>query len=146
MLQDFIDEYISIDEFMKFKGDATLMERRARLLTPKMIDRQYEWLCKGFKNYFVQSSVDKFVLWNGSILQGYVASIIADYFNIHTLFFEIGNFPNKIFIDAKGVNAKSSLMDKDLSRCEDYDEEKLVHFLEKHKRSKETVHIVPQKQ
>ncbi|GAI56419.1 unnamed protein product, partial [marine sediment metagenome] len=73
MVQDFIDEGISIDEFMKFKDDAILMERKAELLTEKLINKQFEWLCKGFKNYFAQNSVDKIIIWNGSMLHGYVA-------------------------------------------------------------------------
>lgn len=146
MLQDFIDEGISIDEFMEFKDEAVLMERKANLLTLKLVDKQFGWLCKGFKNYFTQNAVDKLIIWNGSMLQGYVASMIAESFNVKTLFFEIGNFPNKIFIDSKGVNAKSSLMNRDLSICENYDEKRLIEFLEKHKRSKEIIHIVPQKQ
>jgi capsular polysaccharide export protein len=146
MLQDFIDEGISIDEFIASKSEATLMECKANLLTLKSIDKQFNWLCKGFKNYFTQNSVDRLIIWNGAMLPGHIAAIVANSFNVQTLFFEIGNFPNKIFIDPQGVNAKSSLMDKDLSICEEYSEERLVSFLEKHKRSKEIIHIVPQKQ
>jgi len=145
MLQDFIDDNIEIDEFTQLKDEAALMERKANLLSPKLIDRQFNWLCKGFKNYFSQNAVDKLVIWNGSMLQGYTASKIADHFGISKLFFEIGNFPNKIFVDPEGVNAASSLMNKDLSLCSNYNEEKLNNFLGEHKRKKEDVHIVPQK-
>lgn len=144
MLQEFIDENVNIDEFAKFKEEAAVMERKAKLLAPKLIDRQYDWLCKGFKNYFTQNAVDKLIIWNGSMLQGYVASMIADYFQINKSFFETGNFPNKIFVDPEGVNAASSLMDKDLSICSNYNEEKLNDFLTGHKRKKEEMHLVPQ--
>lgn len=144
MIQDFIVEDTDVGEFVKFKDDAALMERKAELLTEKLINKQIEWLCKGFKGYFGQNSVDKLIIWNGSMFQGYVASIVAEYYKIEKLFLEIGNFPNKLFIDAKGVNAKSSLMNTNLSICEDYNEEKLMDFLEKHKQSKEDSHIVPQ--
>lgn len=144
MLQEFIDENVDIDQFAKCKEDAALMERKAKLLAPKLIDRQYDWLCKGFKNYFTQNAVDKLIIWNGSMLQGYVASMIADYFQINKLFFETGNFPDKIFVDPEGVNAASSLMNKDLSVCSNYEQEELNNFLTEHKKKKEKIHIVPQ--
>jgi capsular polysaccharide export protein len=78
------------------------------------------------------------------MMQGYVASAIADTFQIKKLFFEIGNFPNRIFVDEKGVNARSSLMDRDLSICPDYNQDRLTDLLERHKDSKEQAHIVPQ--
>ena len=144
MLQDFIDENTDISEFTEFKDDAVLMERKGGFLTESALNKQFMWLCKGFKNYFSQKSVNKLLIWNGSMLQGYLASKIADFFNIEKLFFEIGNFPNKIFVDPKGVNASSSLMDKDLSDCEHYDEKRLMEFLAKHKALKESSHVVPQ--
>jgi len=145
MLQDFINESTPIDEFEKFKDEASLMEQKANLLPPKLIDRQFNWFCKGLKKYFLKNTADKFVLWNGSMLQGYTASKITEVFNIPTLFFEIGNFPNKIFVDPQGVNAASSLMNQDISVCPDYDEKKLNDYLTEHKRRKEYAHIVLQK-
>lgn len=144
MLQEFIKDEINIDEFQSFEDEAILMDVKAGFLSEKRAKKQFGLLAKGFKNYFATQKVDKFILWNGSMLQGFTASIVADSFKLKKLFFEVGNFPNKIFVDEKGVNAKSSLMDRDLTVCENYDEEKILNFLEEHKRSKETVHIVPQ--
>jgi capsular polysaccharide export protein len=144
MLQDFINEDTDINEFYEFKSDATLMDRKGGFLRDDTIDRQYGWLCKGFKNYFSCVDVDKIIIFNGSLLQDFLASKSADIFGIKKLFFEIGNFPGKLFIDSDGVNAQSSLMNRDLSVCADYDEEKLVRFLNKHRESKEQSHMVPQ--
>lgn len=144
MLQDFIAEGTDVSEFAKFKDDAVLMARKAGFLGENTLERQFIWLCNGFKNYFTREDVDKLIIWNGSLLQGYIASEIADSFHIGKLFFEIGNFPNKIFVDPEGVNAKSSLMDRGLSVCENYDKDRLVEFLTSHKNTKEKSHIVPQ--
>ena len=144
MLQEFCRSDVDIEEFMKFKESAVLMERIANLLCPKRIDRQFALLCKGFKEYFSRNEIAKFVIWNGSMLQGYTASKIADHFGISKLFFETGNLPNKLFVDPEGVNAASSLTDKDLSICSNYNEEKLNNFLTEHKRKKEEMHLVPQ--
>jgi capsular polysaccharide export protein len=144
MLQDFIKNKIDIDDFLKFKDEASLMERKANLLPSWMIDRQFIWLCTCFVNYFSQNIVNKFVIWNGSMLQGYIASKIADHFGISKLFFEIGNFPNKLFVDSHGVNAASSLTNKDLCECPNYCEEKLIKFLREHKQAQEGKHLVYQ--
>ncbi|MBA7554924.1 hypothetical protein ES705_47564 [subsurface metagenome] len=144
MLQEFCQNDVDIEEFMKFKESAVLMEHIANLLSPKRIDRQFVSLCKGFKKYFSRNEIAKFVIWNGSMLQGYTASKIADHFGISKLFFETGNFPNKLFVDPEGVNAASNLTDKDLSICSNYNEDKLNNFLTGHKRIKEEMHLVPQ--
>jgi capsular polysaccharide export protein len=144
MLQEFIKDDISIDEFKSIEDEAILMDVKAGFLSEKRVRKQFGWLAKGFKNYFSTQKVDKFMLWNGSMLQGFTASHVADKYAIKKLFFEVGNFPNKIFVDEKGVNAKSSLMDRDLTICDNYDEEKIVKFLEDHKKKKEEIHVVPQ--
>jgi capsular polysaccharide export protein len=144
LVQDFIDENVDISEFIVFRENATLMERKAKLLSPAVIDKQFDWLCRAFKNYFNCYSVDKLLFWNGERMLEYIASAVAEQFKVDRLFFEIGNFPNKIFIDPKGVNAKSSLIDRDLSICDNYDENMLTDFLTSHKRTKESAHLVPQ--
>jgi capsular polysaccharide export protein len=144
MLQNFIKDDMDISEFKKFEYEAILMDVKAGFLSEKVAKEQFRLLSIGFKNYLNINNVDKFILWNGSMLQGFTASIVAEAYNINKIFFEVGNFPNKIFIDEKGVNAKSSLMDKDLSICDNYDEEKITKFLKDHKKKKEKLHIVPQ--
>ena len=93
MLQDFIEPSTDIGEFSRFKKEASLIENRCNLLTEKTIDRQFTWICQGFFNYFRRNKTDRLFIWNGSLMQGYIASVIADSFGIKKLFFEIGNFP-----------------------------------------------------
>lgn len=144
MLQDFINEDTDVKKFKSYENESILMDVQIGFLSRPRAIKQFDVLAKGFKNYFELQEVDKFILWNGSMLQGYIGSLIADSFNINKLFFEVGNFPNKIFIDKSGVNAKSTLINKDLTIVEDYDEARIVHFLEEYKRKKEEVHHVPQ--
>jgi capsular polysaccharide export protein len=57
--------------------------------------------------FFREISADYFFAWNGSSL---VARVMAAYvrgLNVRTLFFEIGNFPSKLFVDPEGVNIRS---------------------------------------
>lgn len=56
-------------------------------------------------------------LWNGSGTNGCAIRKFADDNNIKTGFMELSNFPGKIFVDIKGVNAKSWLYaNKDVLR------------------------------
>jgi capsular polysaccharide export protein len=50
-----------------------------------------------------------FFLWNGERTINLALSDFARDYKVKTLFFEISNLPSKLFIDYKGVNAKSSL-------------------------------------
>lgn len=50
------------------------------------------------------------VTWNGDNINGLVMRKIKSSFeNVKTGFFEISNFPNRIFVDSEGVNRKSSV-------------------------------------
>jgi capsular polysaccharide export protein len=50
-------------------------------------------------------------LWNGSTLMESIAAEVANENGIERRFFEIGNFPGKIFVDPSGVNCKASISD-----------------------------------
>lgn len=50
-------------------------------------------------------------LWNGSTLMESIAAEVANENGIECRFFEIGNFPGKIFVDPSGVNCKASISD-----------------------------------
>jgi len=56
-----------------------------------------------------KSAIDMFCIWNGSSTCDLAISDFARQNFVKTLYFEIGNFPNKIFVDPKGVNARSWL-------------------------------------
>jgi capsular polysaccharide export protein len=50
-------------------------------------------------------------LWNGSTLMESIAAEIANDYGMGRRFFEIGNFPGKVFVDPLGVNCKASISD-----------------------------------
>ncbi len=144
MLQSFIRRQIDNEEFSKYEEDAILLDVKALFLKKSNARIQFDLLTKGFKNYFVNNRTNILFLWNASRLQGYTASIVADNLDIKKLYFETGNFPNKLFIDRQGVNAKSSLTYRDISKCKHYNEDKILNFLKEHKAKKEKLHTVPQ--
>ena len=49
-------------------------------------------------------------VWNGSRVPGCAIDTFCRRNGISIRFFEIGNFPGKLFVDPQGVNARSSLM------------------------------------
>lgn len=60
---------------------------------------------------FTKTNYDYIFMWGGVRLIEQTTSIFAEQNKIRTLFFELGNFPNKIFVDPKGTNARSLLAD-----------------------------------
>lgn len=143
MLQNFIYDEVN-SQFNEFVDEAIQMDVETNFISKKVARKQFILLADGFQNYFKQYRVDKLIIWNGSMLQGFTASLVAGKQGIEKIFFEIGNFPNKIFMDTQGVNAKSSLMNRDLTICEECDLSEIEKFLDAHKRVKEEAHIVPQ--
>ena len=84
-------------------------------------------------------------VWNGYRVVEKAVAQWARRINCPVLFFELGNFPGKIFVDSKGINCESlvaempSLLDKleyDSDRCECW----LKNYIE----SKKENHTVPQ--
>lgn len=144
LLQNFIDAGVVIEDFEDVRQDACMMEIKAGLFSQRQAFQQFEWLCKGFKSLLAIKKPELFITWNGSRMAEYTGAIVARQLGIPTLFFEIGNFPNKIFIDPEGVNAASGLVDADLAESADFDSMRLKQFLDKHKRKKEEAHLVPQ--
>jgi capsular polysaccharide export protein len=61
------------------------------------------------EQYIIENTVDYVVIWNGQQLLGRVLSEIAKKYQLKTLFLEISNLPNKLFVDPVGVNALSSI-------------------------------------
>jgi capsular polysaccharide export protein len=60
-----------------------------------------------FDSFSKRFSVDCFFFWNGSSFLARAVSALARHHGFKTLYFELGNFPGKLLVDPKGVNAKS---------------------------------------
>jgi len=58
-------------------------------------------------NLFEKHSITTCFFWNGSSFLSKAIQHLAKQYKCETLFFEIGNFPGKIFVDPCGVNAQS---------------------------------------
>ena len=144
MIQDYIQKNTDISKLIARKSESIEFEKQTKLIKPDRLENQFQWLSNAYTNYFDGNNVDKLLIWNGSELQGMIASTVAAQHNISTRFFEIGNFPNKIFLDPQGVNAKSSLCQKDLAVCNNYKSQKINSFINDLKTKKEVIHLVNQ--
>ncbi len=71
-------------------------------------------VCSVIESLNVKYNFEYIFLWGGVRLIEYVASQEAIRYGIKTVFFELGNFPGKIFVDPKGTNAKSLLAKKNV--------------------------------
>ena len=76
----------------------------------------YSNLKEVFKSY----KFDLILTYNGTTCLATAAKFFGIYNNIKTLFFEIANLPNKMFVDSDGTNAFSKVF-KDLSILKKYD-------------------------
>ena len=120
------------------------MDRKIGLIKEDKLIKNYWFLVNSLVNFLKSNKVDFFLIFNGYAQYiEYSAMLVAKYMKIKTLFFEIGNFPNKIFVDKKGVNAASSLMDVDLRKMP-CDMNSFKKFKEKYLKEKEKQHFVPQ--
>lgn len=120
------------------------LDVQSKSLPKKIALKQIKLFENGFLNFSEQYSFEEIILWNGSSSQGKLILDIATKKKIKKIIFENSNIEGKLFVDIEGVNAKSSLMNKNLIDYEGYDENKLNHFLMIYKKKKELNHIVYQ--
>jgi capsular polysaccharide export protein len=124
--------------------DALLMDFKMNLLSKSKLIANYWFLVEKLLSFFKKNSIDTFFIFNGYAQYiEYTARLVGKFMGCKNVFFEIGNFPNKIFVDLKGVNAASSLMDIDLREMP-CDLANFKKFMKKYLESKEKVHFVPQ--
>jgi len=135
------DEKIFFEDSL---NEALKVDRKIGLLNENNLNKNYWYLVSKLISFFKKNQINFFLIFNGYAQYiEYSAMLVAKYLKINTLFFEIGNFPNKIFVDTKGVNAASSLMDIDLRKipCDIKNFEK---FKKEYLIKKEKQHFVPQ--
>lgn len=84
-------------------------------------------------------------LWGGVRLIEMTAGIFAEFNKIKTLYFELANFPKKVFVDPKGTNAKSLLAENaDILLSLQYNVEEYRKWSESYIAESLKQHAVPQ--
>lgn len=94
------DGCLSSDSYYWYRPDRGL-------LTPAQTKRQISRLIAAADVFFMEYQPDMLWVWNGTnqICQALVD--VGKSVDIQMLFFEIGNFPGKLFVDPYGVNCRS---------------------------------------
>ncbi len=88
---------------------------------------------------------DLIYMWSGVRLIEYVINLYSIKNKINTLFFELGNFPGKIFVDPNGTNARSLLAeDKNILSNFNYDKSLFEKWRQNYIQSSLMEHKVPQ--
>lgn len=120
-------------------------EIKAGLMTHEEFDEGLGRIENFIERFLKETPVDIFFFWNGSSFVARAMGAFVKQHGIKTLYFEIANFPGKLFVDSEGVNIRSRFaacyreMDKssvNMSCFEDW----AKNFLEGKLRS----HLVPQ--
>ncbi len=86
-------------------------EISAKILSEKEVTHGLRCIASFFKRFIRRINVDCFFFWNGSSFLARAISALARHHGCKTLYFELGNFPGKLLVDPKGVNAKSWFAD-----------------------------------
>lgn len=79
------------------------------LLNEKQAEISYLSMYNTLEKIHSHLKFKKFFMWNGKLCQEIAMKDFADKNNIETIFFELGNIPERVFVDSKGTNAQSKL-------------------------------------
>jgi capsular polysaccharide export protein len=94
---------------------------------------------------FEAQKFDYIFLWGGVRLIEMTAGVFAKLNNIRTLYFELANFPQKVFVDPRGTNAKSLLAENsDILLSLKYDVKEFRKWSENYIMKSLKQHSVPQ--
>ena len=89
--------------------------------------------------------LDYIFFWNGTSIFDLAGKCIAKKYNIKTIFFEIANIPNKVFVDKLGTNAYSELYhNKSILNNFNVEEKEYYSWKQSYLRNKLKHHIIPQ--
>lgn len=81
-------------------------EKRGLLSVEKSAKRVKRYIASAVRFFDVQK-LDMLWMWNGTNQTCQVLIDVGSQYNVRTLFFEIGNFPGKLFVDSHGVNCRA---------------------------------------
>jgi len=132
-------------ELEERKEEVIEMDQKIGLIPPSQLKRGYRLIGRALLHLLISRHWDYIFIFNGygHFIEA-TARVVAQFTGVRLLFFEIGNFPNRIFVDTEGVNFASSLTHRDLGTCSNFSPVKFFQFKEKHLKQKETHHTPPQ--
>lgn len=81
----------------------------ARYHTQEQAKQIYREVTGFLSDFYLDNKFEYVFIWNGSTTFGWAIRDFCIKHSIKTTFFEIANFPSKLFIDKEGVNAQSYL-------------------------------------
>jgi capsular polysaccharide export protein len=82
-------------------------EVRHGLLSHRRSQRIVQRVERFARSFFASQRPEQVWFWDGCNLMRQTLAYICHEFGIRTLFFQLGNFPGKLFVDRQGVNIRS---------------------------------------
>ena len=133
-------------ENSQFSGEITnSFEVAAESITHKNAEKIAGSVKTQLEKILDEDKYEYIFIWGGVRLIELVSAKVAAKRRIKTLFFELGNFPNKIFVDPNGTNAQSLLSNKPgLLATFDYDINDYRKWHDRYLADGLKKHLVPQ--
>ena len=134
-----------ISETQNIDLSDTLEFKSKNALSTKNLQNFYSQVVETLKAIYESKPFYCIWMWNGSCVVGLAVKNFTSLYKLKTLFFEVGNLPNKVFVDTNGVNWSSSLSNKTYI-LKNYSFDKATYLLWKNSylQNKLLVHNVPQ--
>lgn len=108
--------------------------------TQNQAKRIYQEVTNFLLNLYSNVKFEHVFIWNGSTTFGWALRDFCKKYSIKTTFFEIANFPSKLFVDKQGVNAQSSLYEyPEILDHLEVDEKEYSSWLEAYRSDKKSI-------
>jgi len=132
------------DDCISFDSNDWYVSKRG-LLLPHQAHRRVKRLVAIAKRLFEKYEPETLWIWNGSNQLSQALVDVGKGFNVKTLFFDIGNFPGKLFVDPWGINCRSwYVSNRESLRDSDIDFPSFYKWKYSYLSTKQNAHVVPQ--
>lgn len=108
--------------------------------TQEQANQIYQEVTNFVSELYSNTKFEHVFIWNGSTTFGWALRDFCRKYSIETTFFEIANFPSKLFADKKGVNAQSYLYEHpEILDSLGIDEQAYDKWLQEYKSDKKSI-------
>lgn len=106
-----VDAYLALRTKHAYEARETCVETEEDIGNSILAQKTYNSISHVLTRIYQAQNIDICWIWNGTNSLGRAGKSFCEKHSIDSLYFEIANISNKIFVDKQGVNAESTLFD-----------------------------------